>query len=64
VADVLFSEGVMGGVEALVSLGSAFIDMAVQALSYYLLVFLVPVLMTIMLAVRQRRERLEVVSDG
>jgi hypothetical protein len=54
----------MGGVEALVSLGSAFIDMAVQALSYYLLVFLVPVLMTIMLAVRQRRERLEVASDG
>jgi hypothetical protein len=48
--------------DVVVSLGSAFIHMAVQALSYYLLAFLAPVLVAVMLAVRQRRERLELLE--
>jgi hypothetical protein len=48
--------------DVLVSLGSAFIHMAVQALSYYLLAFLAPVLVAMMMAVKQRRERLELLQ--
>jgi hypothetical protein len=39
-----------------VSLAAAFVGMAVQGLGYYLLVFLVPVVAAIWLAVKQRRE--------
>ena len=48
--------------EVLVSLGSAFIDLAVQGLSYYLLAFLVPVFVALVLAVKQRRERLDLLE--
>jgi hypothetical protein len=62
VVDHGFLPSGVGFAHVVVSLGSAFIDMAVSALSYYLLAFLVPVLLTVMLAMRQRRERLEAVE--
>jgi hypothetical protein len=62
VAVVASSGEERGAFDVLVSLGSAFIDMAVNALSYYLLAFLAPLLMTILLWVRQRQEKLEAVE--
>jgi len=63
VVEVFASEVGGGPVRVLVSLGAAFIDLAVQALSYYLLAFMFPALLVVLFAAKQRREAIDAGDD-
>ena len=59
VVEVSASEAGGSPIGVLVSLGSAFLDLAVQALSYYLLAFMFPVLLVLLFAAKQRQEAID-----